>query len=200
MKDQTRFNNTIAHFDAINAQDPNQISIDGKPTPKELVYAERLTEMLHRYAPEASEALKLAVRAQHIQRWVSPRSDYPMTKVGYMQWRSNLKNHHAAIASKVMQEQGYDAETVQQVVSLLKKENLRVNPDTQTLEDVIVLSFLEHDLADFVEKYSDYTEEKFLTILRKSYLKMSDQGRAAALTIINIPEHLLPIVQKAIIH
>lgn len=198
MKDQDRLNNTIASFDAINAQDPNQINVDGKQQPKELVYAERLTEMLNRYAPNASEALKLAVRAQHIQRWISPRSDYPMTKPGYLQWRSNLKNHHATVASKVMQEHGYDAEMIQQVASLLKKENLRSNADTQTLEDVIVLSFLEHDLADFVEKYSDYTEEKFLTILRKSYMKMSEQGRAAALTIINIPEHLLPVVQKAI--
>ena len=198
MKDQTRFNNTIASFDAINAQDPNQINIDGKPQPKELVYAARLSEMLNRYAPDASEALKLAVRAQHIQRWISPRSDYPMTKPGYMQWRSNLKNHHAELASKVMQEQGYDAETIEQVASLLKKENLRTNADTQTLEDVIVLAFLEHDLADFVEKYSDYTEEKFLTILRKSYLKMSEKGRAAALTLITIPENLVPVVLKAV--
>ena len=198
MEDQTRFNNTIASFDAINAQDPNQISIDGKQQPKELVYAERLSEMLNRYAQDASEALKLAVRAQHIQRWISPRSDYPMTKPGYMQWRSNLKNHHAGVASKVMQEQGYDAETIQQVASLLKKENLYTNADTQTLEDVIVLAFLEHDLADFVEKYSDYTEEKFLTILRKSYMKMSESGRKAALSIIKIPDHLLPVVVKAV--
>ena len=198
MKDQTRFNNTITSFNAINAQDPNQINIDGKPQPKELVYAARLSEMLNRYAPEASEALKLAVRAQHIQRWISPRSDYPMTKPGYMQWRSNLKKHHAELASKVMQEQGYDAETIEQVASLLKKENLSTNADTQTLEDVIVLAFLEHDLADFVEKYSDYTEEKFLTILRKSYLKMSEQGRAAALTLITIPENLVPVVLKAV--
>ncbi|MEO1948427.1 MAG: DUF4202 domain-containing protein, partial [Methylophilaceae bacterium] len=130
--------------------------------------------------------------------WVSPRSDYPMTKPGYMQWRSNLKNHHAEVASKVMQEQNYDAETIQQVTSLLQKKNLRTNADTQTLEDVIVLAFLEHDLDAFVVKYSDYSEEKLLTILRKSYMKMSDEGRAAALTLITIPEHLVPVVLKAV--
>jgi hypothetical protein len=193
-----RFNNTIASFDALNAQDPNNQNVDGVDRPKELVYAERLNEMLNRYAPAASEALKLATRAQHIQRWVSPRSDYPMTKPGYMQWRSNLKNHHAEVASKVMQEQNYDAETIQQVTSLLQKKNLRTNADTQTLEDVIVLAFLEHDLDAFVAKYSDYSEEKLLTILRKSYMKMSDEGRAAALTLITIPEHLVPIVLKAV--
>jgi hypothetical protein len=196
--DQTRFNHTIAAFDAINAQDPNLQIIEGKEHPKELIYAQRLSEMLDRYAPDASEVLKLAARAQHIQRWTSPRSDYPMTKQGYMLWRSNLKLHHAKVASKVMQEHGYDDEMIQQVCILLKKENLRTNADTQTLEDVIVLAFLEHDLDAFVQKYSDYPEEKFLTILRKSYLKMSDKGRAAALSLITIPEHLLSVVQKAI--
>jgi hypothetical protein len=60
------------------------------------------------------------------------------------------------------------------------------------------LAFLEHDLAGFVLKYNDYNEEKFLTILRKSYMKMSEKGRAAALTLIHIPAHLLPIVLKAV--
>lgn len=193
-----RFNNTIASFDAINAKDPNLQTINGIGRPKELLYAERLSEMLGRYAPKASEALKLAARAQHIQRWSSPRSDYPMNKPGYMQWRGNLKKHHAAVASKVMQEQGYDQEPIRHVASLLQKENLRSNADMQTLEDVIVLAFLEHDLDAFVQKYSDYPEEKLLTILRKSYLKMSEKGRAAALTLITIPEHLLPVVLKAV--
>lgn len=121
-----------------------------------------------------------------------------MTKPGYMQWRGNLKKHHANVASKIMQEQGYDEDTTQQVVSLLKKENLHSNADMQTLEDVIVLAFLEYDLDAFVQKYSDYPEEKLLTILRKSYLKMSEKGRAAALTLITIPEHLLPVVLKAV--
>jgi hypothetical protein len=197
-ENQIRFNNTIANFDAINSQDPNQIDVNGTQHPKALIYAERLSEMLNRYAPEASEALQLAIRAQHIQRWISPRTDYPMTKAGYMQWRSNLKNHHAELASTIMQQHGYDAATIAEVASLLKKENLRTNANTQTLEDVIVLAFLEHDLADFVLKYNDYSEEKFLTILRKSYMKMSEKGRAAALTLIHIPAHLLPIVLKAV--
>ncbi|MGV3583133.1 MAG: DUF4202 domain-containing protein [Methylophilus sp.] len=196
--DQTRYHNTIATFDALNAQDPNLQIIDGKSQPKELVYAQRMSEMLDRYAPKASEALKLAARSQHIQRWVIPRSDYPMTKPGYMQWRTNLRNFHAELAGKILKENGYDEGTIQKVSALLKKENLKSDEDTQTLEDVIVLAFLEHDLEAFVQKYSDYTEEKFITILRKSYLKMSDKGRAAALTLIKLPAHLVPVIQKAI--
>lgn len=197
-EDQTRYTTTIAAFDALNAQDPNLQTADGKQQPKELVYAQRLSEMLGRYAPQASEALKLAARAQHVQRWTIPRADFPMTKPGYMQWRGKLKSYHAEVASKVLADNGYDVETTQKVSGLLKKENLRSDTDMQTLEDVIVLAFLEHDLEAFVEKYSDYTEEKFLTILRKSYLKMSDKGKQAALTLIKIPEHLLPVVLKAV--
>jgi uncharacterized protein DUF4202 len=196
--DQIRFNNTIAAFDALNAQDPNKVTVDGIQQPKELIYAQRMTEMLNRYAPEASESLQLATRAQHIKRWTIPRNDFPITKPGYLQWRTKLKSFHAEIAAKVLKDNEYDEETIGKVSVLLKKEHLRANPDTQTLEDVIVLAFLEHDLEAFVEKYSDYPEEKFLTILRKSYLKMSDKGRAAALSLITIPEHLLPVVLKAV--
>lgn len=198
MTEQTRFSNTIAGFDAINAQDPNMQNINGVDRPKELVYAERLSEMLNRYAPDASESLKLAARCQHIQRWKSPRSDFPMTKSGYMQWRGQLKIFHAKVATEVLTSHGYDAKIIAKVCSLLKKENLRSDADMQTLEDVIVLAFLEHDLDAFVKKYSDYPEEKFLTILRKSYMKMSEKGKAAALQIIKLPEHLLPVIQKAI--
>ncbi|MDX1914146.1 MAG: DUF4202 domain-containing protein [Methylophilus sp.] len=196
--DSTRFHNTIASFDALNAQDPNLQTVNGVAQPKELVYAQRLSEMLLRYAPNASEALKLAARCQHIQRWKILRSEYPMTKSGYMQWRTKLKNFHAEVAGEILKENGYDENTIQKVSDLLKKENLHSDPDMQTLEDVIVLAFLEHDLEAFVQKYSDYTEDKFITILRKSYLKMSEKGRAAALTLITLPAHLLPVVQKAI--
>ncbi|HSR01272.1 MAG TPA: DUF4202 domain-containing protein, partial [Methylophilaceae bacterium] len=145
-----------------------------------------------------SESLQLASRAQHIKRWAIPRNDFPMTKPGYLQWRSKLKSMHAEIAGKILKDNGYDDETIEKVSILLKKEQMRANPDTQTLEDVIVLAFLEHDLEAFVKKYSDYPEEKFLTILRKSYQKMSDKGRTAALNLITIPEHLLPVVLKAV--
>jgi len=196
--DKVRFDKTIAAFDALNAKDPNHVVIEGAERPKELVYAERMTDMLHRYAPDASEALQLAARAQHIERWVLRRDDFPMTKLGYFNWRNQLKLHHAEIAEKIMRDHGYENAQIQQTITLLKKENLRTNPDMQTLEDVIVLTFLEHDLGAFVDKYKAYSEEKFIHILRKSYQKMSEQGQQAALSLIHIPKHLLPVVQKAV--
>jgi hypothetical protein len=77
--DQARFERAIALFDAANAEDPNQ----DQGQPKELLYARRMTGMIVRYAPDASEVAQLAVRAQHIRRWTVPRSSYPMTKEGY---------------------------------------------------------------------------------------------------------------------
>ncbi len=196
---QERFDQTIAKFDTLNAQDPNAISLEGKPQAKELVYALRMSLMLDKYAPDASEALKLAARCQHIQRWKKPRSDYPMTKPGYMQWRGNLKQFHAEVATKILTEQNYDRATILKVSGLLKKENLQSDADTQTLEDVIVMVFLAYDLDNFVQKHNDYTEKKLMIILRKSYLKMTAKGRKAVLTLINPPAHLQSILQKAIL-
>ena len=79
----TIFDRAIALFDAANAEDPNSETADGKAWPKELLYAHRMGEMQERFAPDASEAVRLACRAQHIQRWKIPRRDYPMTPEGY---------------------------------------------------------------------------------------------------------------------
>ncbi len=62
-----RFQQANAAFDALNAQDPSHEVFDGQARPKELLYAERMSAMLKRYAPDASEALQLAARCQHIQ-------------------------------------------------------------------------------------------------------------------------------------
>lgn len=193
-----RFHATLAIFDKLNSEDPNTIFLDGVAQPKALLYAQRMSEMLTRYAPDASEPLQLATRCQHIQRWKIPRADYPMTKPGYLQWRTRLKEFHAEVAAKVLIEQGYDDATVSKVCALLKKENLSSDPDTQTLEDVIVLAFLEHDLVDFASLHPEYSEGKFVDILRKSYLKMSPKGREAASSLIQLPKDLFPIIQKAI--
>src|SRR5262249_5672493 len=57
-----RYRRAVAAFDEANAGDPNRESIAGEPRPRELVYAERLTAMLARFAPDASEPLRLAAR------------------------------------------------------------------------------------------------------------------------------------------
>ena len=196
--DQARFNQAFARIDAANAEDPNHETADGSEYPKELLYAHRMSAMLARFTTDASEALQLAVRAQHIQRWKIPRSEYPMTRAGYHQWRIRLRDFHAEIASRLLKETGYDDETIARVGSLLRKQHLRQDAEAQTLEDVSVLVFLESYLEDFVRTHSGYDEAKLIDILRKSLRKMSAQGREAALTIIELPSSLLPTILKAV--
>ena len=74
---QQSYQSAIEAFDKTNAEDPNIEIFNGKEYPKELLYAMRMTEMLEIYLTEASETLKLSVRAQHIQRWKTPRSNLP---------------------------------------------------------------------------------------------------------------------------
>lgn len=195
--DKQRFNKATAGFDAANAEDPNQEMFEGKSYPKELLYAQRMTAMLERFAPDASEAVQLAVRCQHICRWKIPRNTYPMDGEGYKRWRTNLYKFHGDTAGAIMREVGYDDEIIGKVQALLRKERLKVNPDTQLLEDVVDLVFLEHYLADFVSKYSHYEEDKLLGILRKTWQKMSEKGHAAALKLNYTPE-MLAVVQKAL--
>jgi hypothetical protein len=171
-----RFHDAVARVDAANALDPNT----SPAGPHELVYARRMTEWLGRLAPEASEALRLAVRCQHLRRWMIPRSNYPMTRPGYLQWRAGLARFHAEEAGAILREAGYDEAVVGRVQALVRKERLRSDPEAQTLEDVACLVFLEDEFPDFARRHD---EQKVLGILAKTWGKMSERGRAAALAL-----------------
>lgn len=192
----SKFEQAIAQFDAFNALDPNIEEVAGEKQPKELIYARRMTEMLMRYQAAASETLLLAARCQHIGRWQMPRSDYPMTKPGYHQWRNALKSFHAETARNILTALDYDATIIDQVCALVKKELPRTNADAQTLEDVIVLVFLEHYLAQFVATHTDYEESKFVDILIKTLMKTSLQAREYILSMTTLPVALAPLVKK----
>lgn len=198
--DRPRFERAIALFDAANAEDPRlDTGPEGKPVPRELLYAQRMSEMLDRFAPDASEAVKLAVRAQHIQRWKTPRSNYPMDRNGYLQWRTGLYKFHAETAGRLMQEAGYDDATIERVKTAVGKKGLKVNPETQMLEDVTDLVFIEYYMLEFAGQKPDYSEEKWLDIVRKTWKKMSDAAHAYALSgKLKLPEPLVPLITKAV--
>ncbi|UCV09928.1 DUF4202 domain-containing protein [Dechloromonas denitrificans] len=192
---QERFNQAIALFDAANAQDPNQ----DEGQPKELRYAQRMTEMIGRFAPEAGEVAQLAVRAQHIERWTVPRSSYPLGKPGYFAWRTGLYRLHAETAGALMQQAGYDDATIARVKAAVGKQGIKTNPDTQLLEDVSSLVFLEHYMLGFAGQHAEYSEEKWLDIVRKTWKKMSGEAQAFATSGgITLPEPLLPLILKAV--
>lgn len=172
-----RFEKAIAAFDAYHKKDPETALEQGKPVQKELLYAQRMTARLSTFAPDADEAVQLAARSQHIGRWEIPREDYPMDRKGYLQWRNDEKSHHAAIADKILSECEYDAATIKKVKHLILKKELYSNPDSQLLEDVVCLVFLEFYVEEFAAKHID---EKVSDILRKTLRKMSPRGKEAA--------------------
>ena len=167
-------------MDAFNRADPNHETVAGKQYPKELLYAERMTAWLERLTPDASEELQLAARSQHIGRWTIPRSDYPMDRRGYHQWRTALARCHAQTAREIMQATGYDEPTIARVENLLKKTHLKNDPEAQRLEDTACLVFLEHYFSAFAQKHD---EQKLIEILQKTWKKMSAQAQQTALTL-----------------
>ena len=195
--DSVRYARAIGAFDAANAGDPNHADDAGARRPQELLYAERLSAMLARFAPNASEVLRLAARCQHLERWRIPRVDYPMTREGYREWRSRLFDFHAERAGAILREAGYDDATAGRVRSLIRKEALKTDAEAQVLEDVVALTFLESYLERFVAKHADYDDAKFADILGKTARKMSAAGRAAVFTLIAPPAALLPVLRAA---
>jgi hypothetical protein len=180
ISDQTRFDTAIARFDAANAEDPNSETVAGEAHPKELLYAQRMTTWLNKLAPDASEALRLAVRCQHIQRWAIPRRDYAMDRRGYLRWRTTLAKFHARTAGDILREVGYDDDTIRRVQMLLRKEGLKRDAEVQCLEDVACLVFLQSYFADFANQHE---EAKIIDIIQKTWKKMSPRGHELALTL-----------------
>ena len=185
---QHQFEQATALIDAANAEDP-----------KELLYSHRMSDMLGRYMPEADDAKKLAVRAQHIQRWKSPRDAFPMNRQGYHKWRSELYNFHAETAASLLQQAGCSEELIERVRKAVGKREPKTNPDTQLVEDIAALVFIEHYMQEFVDKHPEYDEEKWLRITRRTWNKTTEQGQKFALSgAIKLPEPLIPLIQKAV--
>ncbi len=196
---QTTYETALALIDAANSEDPNRVSADGKDWPKELLYSERMSDMLQRFAPDADDAMKLAIRAQHIERWKSPRNAYPMDRIGYLKWRKDLYKIQGNTAARLLQQAGFDDESIERVRNSVAKKNIKGNPDTQLLEDVTDLVFMEHYMLEFVGKHPDYSEEKWIEIIQKTWNKMSDSAHEFALSgNVRLPESLVPLIQKAV--
>jgi len=176
----SRFIRAVARFDQANGDDPNRERVGDVNRPKALVYAERMSACLDRLAPDAPELVRLAARCQHIRRWTIPRREYPQGRDGYRRWRTDLARFHAGTAGEILREVGYDEAMIGRVQALLRKERLKTDPDVQLLEDVICLVFLEYYLDDFSHQHE---RSKLVDIIRKTWRKMSNRGREAALAL-----------------
>ena len=175
--DRKRFETAIARFDRENSQDPNLEEVEGVKRPRELVYAEWLTDWALKLSPGASEELRLAARSQHLCRWMVPRNSYPMTRAGYLQWREGLKKFHAQKAGEILREVGYPPEVVSRVQSLNLKKDFPRDREVCVLEDALCLVFLERQFGQLAAKTSD---EKMINALQKAWKKMTPEARKLA--------------------
>ncbi|KAH8174227.1 glutamyl-tRNA synthetase [Sarocladium implicatum] len=196
------FQQAIKLIDEAHAQDPNLIdSPDGPKTlPYELHYARKMTRWLAMHTPDAPAVLQVACRAQHFRRWELPRSSFPMTRPGYLLWRSKQKSQAAAQVSDLIKplfaSSSSPEDDVARIAALIRKENLSSDPEAQALEDVACLVFLD-DQFDGFESKPEIDEEKMVGILRKTWGKMGERGKELALGM-DLSERAQLLIGKAL--
>ncbi|KAF6257496.1 hypothetical protein COO60DRAFT_1222437 [Scenedesmus sp. NREL 46B-D3] len=189
-----RLQQVLDGIDALNAQDPRTVSCQGVDLPYELAYSQWLSDWVLKLEQQPSEELRIVARGQHVERWKTPRSSYPEGKAGYLQWREGLKAKHAATVVGLMQAAGYDESSQQRVTRFILKKDLKKDPENQAVEDALCLVFMQHQFADLLQKEG---ADKMVDIVRKTWGKMGERGRAAALELA-LPEDQAQVVQRAL--
>jgi len=190
-----RLAKAIELFEQAHEEDPRRIVVDGQEVPWSVHYHRRLLHWVLRFDPGATLPLRLAAACQHIRRWEIPRADYGAGRRGYRRWRSDLATMHAEIARETLTGVGYDEETITRVEALLRKVGLGRDADVQLFEDAICMVFFENEYVDLTAKHED---DKLVDILRRTWAKMSDRGRRAALDLVaELPERPRRLVEAA---
>ena len=189
-----KYTKALQLIDHAHSQDPKTMTINGEKIPYEFHYSQKMSSYLEQRDPRAPATLRIAVRAQHLRRWEVPRDSYPMTRVGYHAWRTYLKKRQADIASQMCLDAGMSPDEANRVAHLIRKEDLKEDEETQVLEDVACLVFLDDQFEEFEKQHE---EEKIVTVVRKSLAKMSSKGRELALEIA-MSERCKELVGKAL--
>jgi hypothetical protein len=196
---KTRLECALAGIDKANRADPNTDLLSGEALPREYIYSLHMTRWLHVLEPEPSEAVQIACRAQHIERWTMPRSEYPEGRKAYYEWRQACGRMHGRRAAEIMAGCGYPQAECGHVEMVVTKRELRKDADTQLLEDVACLVFLEKYFAQFYEDKADYDREKWLRIVRRTWKKMSPRAQGQAQVLADaLPGHLQELLQEAL--
>ncbi|HMC01038.1 MAG TPA: DUF4202 domain-containing protein [Flavobacteriaceae bacterium] len=190
----TKFESAIALIDNYNSKDINTYQVNDLNYSKELLYSQRMSQKLLQFHPEASEELQIAARAQHIGRWKIARDEFPMDRIGYLKWREKLKKMHAEITSDILKQVGYDPKFIDRVAFLISKKLIKKDEESQIIEDVICLVFLDYYFEEFATKHN---EEKLIDILQKTWLKMSEKGQEAAFKL-NLSKQSFNLIKKAL--
>ena len=175
-----RFHRAIVIIDDLNRQDPHTVDLGGETVPRELAHSRLMTDWVLRLDPDAGPELLLAARAHHLRRWHIPRESFPAGRSGYLRWRTGLHEFHASETARALGEAGYDEATTARVGDIIRKRDLRRDPEVQTLEDALCLVFLETGFAELRQSQGD---DKTADILRKTIKKMSPAAATFALAL-----------------
>jgi hypothetical protein len=167
-------------FDRYNQQDPNTFTWQGKIYPQEYFFALKLYDWVKVLDTQASEALLLASRSQHIGRWKIPRNSYPDGREGYLKWRKDLGLYHAEKAAAILHDVDYQEEQIARVKQIIQKQKIKADQEVQTMENALCLVFLQYQYEDF---HRHLEADKVINILRKSLLKMDAAGHKFALSL-----------------
>lgn len=184
MNTSLRLKQAFDAFDAINQLDPNVFVWEEKTWPREYFLSLKLHEWVARLKPDASEALLLASRCQHLGRWEIPRNHYPDGRIGYLTWRKELSRYHAQKATEILVGLGYEAEMIDSVQAIVLKRGIKQDPDAQVMENALCLVFLQFQYEAFRQEHAS----KIVDVLRKSLLKMDAAGHQYALALPYTPE------------
>lgn len=177
----TAFEQTLTAIDALHAKDPRSTTLaDGTSLPQELAYAQRMSSWLDKVHDTPDEVLRLAVRAQHLQRWLVPREEYPEGRIGYLTWRRDQGERAGDTTAKLMRDAGYSVADAERATAIIRKKGLGHDPDVQALEDCACLVFLENYFADFSRKID---HDHMVRIVQKTWGKMSPEAHKLALTL-----------------
>jgi len=173
-----RYDAAAAAIDAANAADPNIVTVRGAELPLALAHGRLAAEWVEYLAgaEPADEALLLAARAHHLRRWEVPRSSYPEGKPGYLRWRRDQKQRHAADVEQILRDAGYDAPLIERVQALIRRDSLGSDAGAQTVEDAACLVFIETQLAAVEPRFE---HDHLIDVIRKTARKMSPAGLAA---------------------
>ena len=166
-----------ALIDTAHAADPKR-TVDGLPA--ELVYANNMERWVVQVTPEAAPILQLAARCQHLERWSVPRTSFPLDKPGYHAWRKSLYAKQAGRARELLLQAGVTAAEADEAATWVSKTGLKTNPGTQALEDAACLVFLENEIPGFATQHAEYSNDKYIDIVRKTWRKMSPRAQELA--------------------
>jgi hypothetical protein len=171
-----RYAAAIAAIDEANADDPTRIVVRGVEQPLAQAHGVLAAEWVAELHPDADETWLLAARAHHLRRWELPRSSYEAGRAGYLKWKRDQRRRHADDAGAILSGIGYDADAIDRVQTLIRRDHLATDAGSKAIEDAACLAFVETQLADVATKLD---RAHLIDVLRKTAKKMTPEGAAA---------------------